>query len=129
MSDWPLLHLTILCLFNALGMQVLAAAWSLRLMFRAGQYWLPWLAFTLALAAMVPRRWLSLELTLSTGLYDFQQALLALGTSFLFLLAMPGFSFLLRRAGPAPAAPCPQCKAGTGAGARFCGACGFRLPG
>ncbi len=97
MPDWPLLQITILCLFNALGMQVLAAAWALRHLFRSGPFWLPWAALTLALFAMVPRRWLSLELTLSTGLYDFTQALLALGVSFLFLLAMPGLAILLRR--------------------------------
>ncbi|MCX8145366.1 MAG: hypothetical protein N3C59_03410 [Azovibrio sp.] len=98
MSDWPLLHLTILCLFIALGMQVWAAAWALLRLWRAGPFWLPWAAFTLALVGMVPRRWLALELTLSTGLYDFSQALLAFAVSFLFLLAMPGLSLLLRRA-------------------------------
>lgn len=98
MPDWPLLQITILCLFNALGMQVLAAAWAFRHLFRAGSFWLPWAAFTLALAVMVPRRWSALELTLSTGLYDFTQALMALGVSFLLLLAMPGMAMLLRRA-------------------------------
>ncbi|MGB4674071.1 MAG: hypothetical protein WBH99_09045 [Azovibrio sp.] len=103
MPDWPLYQITIICLLNAMGVQVLAAFWALRQLPRAGRYWLPWAALSLALVLMVQRRWMPLELALNTGLYDFQQALLALAISLLLLLAIIGLSPLLRLAGRAPA--------------------------
>lgn len=98
MSDWPLFQITLFCLLNAMGVQVLVAFWALRQLPRAGRYWLPWAALSLALVLMVQRRWMPLELALSTGLYDFQQALLALAVSLLLLVAVIGLGPLLRRA-------------------------------
>ena len=98
MSDWPLFQISVICLLGAMGMQVLAAFWAVRQLSRSGPYWLPWAALSLALVLMVPRRWMPLELALSTGLYDFQQALLALAVSLLLLVAIIGLSPLLRRA-------------------------------
>lgn len=97
MADWPLYQITLLCLLNALGLQVVAAFLALRQLPKAGPYWLPWAAFSLALVLMVQRHWSPLELALSAGIYDFPQALLGFVVSLLLLLAMLGLVPLLQR--------------------------------
>ncbi|MDD3482079.1 hypothetical protein [Azovibrio restrictus] len=97
MSDWPLFQISILCLLNAVGVQVLASAWALRQLPRAGRYWLPWACLCLGLVLMVHRRWAPLELALGTGIYDFSQALLSLAVSLLLLMGIIGLAPVLRQ--------------------------------
>jgi hypothetical protein len=100
MSEWPLFHITTVCLLYAMALQVLSAFLAVRVLFLARNRRLPWAAFCLGLVLMIPQCWRPLELALNTGLYDFYQALLALFIALLMLVAVMGLAPLLPPANP-----------------------------
>lgn len=104
MAGVPLFVVAVLAWFVAMCFLVLAALLAVRLLPRAGRYWLPWAALCMALVLMVPMCWRPLELALATGIYDLPQASLSLGASFLLMLTTAGLGGLFPKTPPKPEA-------------------------
>lgn len=88
--------LTVVCLAFAVIVQCAATVVALLQLGRIRGYRFAWGLVTLALLLMVQRRLEPLEMAMTTGLYDFTAALLAVAISLLLLAGMIGLRLLFR---------------------------------